>query len=255
MGRVHPAAMGASVSEGHRATLGGGRLRALDAGVRARARVLRHRVPRRPRRRSSARSSHDCRTAPARDAAVPFFRDRWSDGRRRSRRPARHSTTSGRSRPTPSTTSARASMRTRRTATTRASSRPTPWPSRCACSCRAAPPASRVRPSTRSGTARSARCSRRARSTSRASGPATSCSTRGPTGCTTARSRSTKRCIGGSTAWCSPRAPGNVTSTERQVELAIEYERVCDLHHRRLPAAHRRRRARRWATTRRPTSS
>ena len=48
---------------------------------------------------------------------------------------------------------------------------------------------------------------------------------------------------------------GNVTSSERQVELAVAVRRDRDPHHRRLPAAPRRRRRRRWATTRRPTSS
>ena len=62
-----------------------------------------------------------------------------------------------------------------------------------------------ARPSTRSGTARWARCSRPARSTCRASGPATSCSTRGPTARTTARSRSTRRSTAGSTASCHDR--------------------------------------------------
>ncbi len=55
-------------------------------------------------------------------------------------------------------------------------------------------------PSTPRGTARSARCSPPGPCTCRASGPATSCSTRGPTAPTTAPSSSTRRCTTGSTA-------------------------------------------------------
>ena len=164
------------------------------------------------------------RARAARRRKVPFFARALGrgglrpHGDRHARRPL------ARRRRTPSTTSARASTPTRRGATTRA----------CTPDRRAARADARVhvgrhhrqvaaRPSTRSGTARSARCSPRARSTCRASAPATSCSTRGPTARTTARSCFDEALYRWLNCVVLTTSTGNVTSSERQVELAIEY--------------------------------
>ena len=181
---------------------------AIDADVPAAARVLRDRVLRRPRRRSSARSSRACSDKAL--ARATRCRSSATLGRRRVP-PERHrarSTTCGSARPTPSTTSARASTTTRRSATTRASRRPTPLrePMRVFMS---GGTTGKSRPTFYTQWDREVGALLTARRAlhCRASGPATSCSTRGPTDCTTARSASTRRCTAGSTAWCSPRAP------------------------------------------------
>ena len=141
-------------------------------------------------------------------ARVPFFARAVGGGRLRPRRRSTRSTTCGVRRRTPSTTSGasidanppwgdyqgvlpadalREPMRVYMSGGTTGKSRPTfytQWDREV-------------------GVAADAR----GRSTCRASAPATSCSTRGPTARTTARWCSTRRCTAGSTAWCSPRAP------------------------------------------------
>ena len=83
-----------------------------------------------------------------------------------------------------------------------------------------------------------------ARSTCRASGPATSCSTRGPTARTTARSSFDEALYRWLNCVVLTTSTGNVTSSERQVRARDRVRGRRDPHHRRLPAAPRRRRAR-----------
>ena len=169
--------------ERHPATVGGGRLRRARRRVPAGARVLRDRVARRRPEEIERTQLRRLRAARARRGEGAVLRR--AAGRDAGFDPAstsHRSTTSGARPCTPSTTSARASTRTRRGATTRAS-RPRDALARADAGVHvgrhhrevAADLLHAVGP--RGGR----RCSPPARSTCRASGPATSSSTRGRT--------------------------------------------------------------------------
>ena len=95
--------------------------------------------------------------------------------------------------------------------------------SRCGCTCPAGRPASRGPPSTPSGTARSAPCSWPEAFTRRGSGPATWCSNSWSYGTHNGAVRFDEALYRWLNCVVLTTSTGNVTATEKQVELAIQY--------------------------------